>query len=87
MPQIDRQGEDFGVEFLLALAIPTQQALDGEGVAQIVQAGAGLLMVPAQLMTQGGESLARLAVGQRLGPLIKEPRVTFGLGKGLGASL
>jgi hypothetical protein len=32
MAQIDRQGEDFGVQFLLALAIPTPQALDGEGV-------------------------------------------------------
>ena len=55
-------------------------------LAQVVQAGVGLLMVPAQLMTQCGEGLARLAVGQRLGPLIKEKRATLGLGKGLGAS-
>jgi hypothetical protein len=33
MAQIDRQREDFGVEGFLALAIPTQQALDGKGVA------------------------------------------------------
>jgi hypothetical protein len=32
MAQIDRQREDFGVEGFLALAIPTQQALDGKGV-------------------------------------------------------
>jgi hypothetical protein len=35
MAQIDRQGEDFGIELFLALAIPAQQALDGEGVAII----------------------------------------------------
>lgn len=45
MAQIDRQGEDFGIELFLALAIPAQQALDGEGVAQIVQTGAGLLVL------------------------------------------
>jgi hypothetical protein len=33
VPQIDCEGEDFGVECLLALAIPAQQALNGEGVA------------------------------------------------------
>ena len=57
MAQIDRQREDFGVEFFLALAIPAQQALDGKGVAQIVQAGAGLLVVPAQLLAQRGEAV------------------------------
>jgi hypothetical protein len=50
MAQIDRQGEDLGVEFFLALAIPAQQALDGEGVAQIVQTRVGSLILPAQLV-------------------------------------
>jgi len=46
MAQLDRQGEDFGVKFFLPFSIPAQQALDGEGVAQIVQAGAGALVLP-----------------------------------------
>src|ERR1043166_7513393 len=86
VPQIDRQGKDFGVELLLALAIPAQQTLDGEGVAQIVQAGTRLLCLPAQLMTQRGERLAGLPIRQRFGPLVKEKRGGFGPGKGLGAS-
>jgi hypothetical protein len=49
MAQIDRQGEDLGVEFCVALAIPAQQALDGEGMAQVVQTGVGSLILPAQL--------------------------------------
>src|SRR5664279_3727871 len=66
MAQIDRQGEDLGVEFFLALAIPAQQALDGEGVAQIVQPGVGSLILPAQLVAQRPEGSAHLPIGKPL---------------------
>ncbi len=35
MAQVHRQAQDLGIELFLALSVPTQQAIDGEGMALI----------------------------------------------------
>ena len=56
-------------------------------MAQIVQARAGSLLLPAQLIAQRRESMADLPIGQRLGLCLEEERRAATFAKGFGASL
>jgi hypothetical protein len=72
---------------LLPPTIPAQQASHGKGVAQIMQAWARLFLLPAQLLTQCTEGVARLPIAQGLAVLVEEKRPAVGLGKRFGADL
>ena len=72
MAQINGQRQDFGVELWLALSLPAQQAVDGEGVTQIVQPWAGLQGGPTQLIPERTEGGPDLLISQPLSLFIEE---------------
>ena len=65
MPEVGRQRQHGLIE-VDALALPEQQALDGEGVAQLVQARSlgGTAVNPSQLVAQFDEDAMHLTLTQ-----------------------